>query len=519
MMNRASFIRTLLAATVFSLANYVQAEIRMPALFSDNMVLQQGAALPIWGWAKDGEEVTVHFLDQEATATAAAGKWKVVLEGVPAGGPHEMSIHGENEVVLKNILVGENWICGGQSNMAWPVERSQNPEAAIAGANFPKIRLFQVEIAGADTPLDDVKGQWVECTPETVAKFSAVGYFFGRDLHQLRNEPVGLIQSCMGGTNASSWMPREALAANPEFADILTEYEAAVAKYPEAKAKFDQALVEYKARVEKARTDGVELSPAEQRAPAEPMGPQHVKRPSALYNAMIAPLQPFAVKGAIWYQGEANAKTLATAEQYGQLFPAVIQEWRKGWGQKRFPFLFVQLAAYSDNPAWPVLRDAQTATLSLPDTAMAVTIDVGQKDNIHPTDKATVGSRLVQAARSAAYGENVESTGPIFQELEKREGLGIVYFRNVSEGLRSSAKPITGFYIAGEDGKFVPADAAIAGQTVIVRAESVPKPMYVRYGWQAFPDPPCTLYNGSGLPAVPFRSDELPLEGEEEETR
>lgn len=500
----------ILLAAMLSLA--AQAEIRLPALFSDNMVLQQGAPLPVWGWARDGEAITVQFQNQEVTATAAAGKWKVVLGPVPAGGPFEMTIRGENAVTIKNILVGENWICGGQSNMEFPVERTLEPEAAIAGAKFPDIRLFKVEVAGADTPQEDVKAQWIVCSPETIAKFSAVGYFFGKGLHEHLKTPVGLIESCLGGTNASSWLPREVLAANDEFADILKDYDAALAKYPEAKAAYDAALAEHKAKLDKAKADGVELSPQELRAPAEPMGPQHVKRPGALYNAMIAPLQPFAVKGAIWYQGEANAKSVAAARQYNLLFPAVIEQWRKGWGQTRFPFLFVQLAAYADHPAWPLLRDAQTATLALPDTAMAVSIDVGAVDNIHPKDKATVGKRLVQAARNAAYGEDVEATGPIFTEFEKREGLGIVYFRNVSEGLQSSAKPLTGFQIAGEDGVFVPANAAIAGQTVIVRAEGIAKPAFVRYGWQAFPDPPCTLYNGSGLPAVPFRSDELPVE-------
>lgn len=507
-----NIVRLFAGLLATGLALTAHAEVRMPALFSDNMVLQQGAALPIWGWAKDGEEITVRFLDQEVTATAAAGKWKVILAPVAAGGPHEMVIRGENEITIRNILAGENWICGGQSNMAFPVERALEPEATIAGATLPQIRLFQVEVAGADTPQEDVKAQWVVCSPETVAKFSAVGYFFGKGLNQQLNVPVGLIQSCLGGTNASSWLPRAALAAAPEFADILAEFDAAVAAYPEAKAAYDTALAEYQARLEKAKADGVELTPEERRGPVEPMGPQHVKRPGALYNAMIAPLQPFAVKGTIWYQGEANAKSVAAAQLYKLLFPAVIQEWRKAWGQDRFPFLFVQLAAYSDHPAWPLLRDAQTATLALPDTAMAVSIDVGLKDNIHPPDKATVGNRLVQAARNAAYGEDVEATGPIFLELEKREGLAIVYFRNASDGLRSSTKPLTGFYVAGEDGVFVPANAAIAGQTVIVRAEGVARPMHVRYGWQAFPDPPCTLYNGSGLPAVPFRTDELPVE-------
>lgn len=504
----ASFFATTIALAL-SLAAH--AAVRMPALFSDNMVLQQGSVLPVWGWADDGEEISITFLDQVVTATAAAGKWKALLESVPAGGPYEMTIRGTNEITIRNILVGENWICGGQSNMAWPLEKSSTAAEAIPQANYPKIRLFQVEIAGANTPQDDVKAQWVECSPDAVAKFSAVGYYFGRDLHNHLKTPVGLIQSCLGGTNASSWLPREVLAATPEFADILADYDKALAEYPEKKAAYDTALAEHNAKLEKAKADGVELSPQERKAPAEPMGPQHVKRPGALYNAMIAPLQPFAVKGALWYQGEANAKTVATAEQYRLLFPAVIDAWRKGWGQPRFPFLYVQLAAYSDNPAWPVLRDAQTAALALPDTAMAVAIDVGQQDDIHPTDKATVGNRLMTAARNAAYGENVEATGPLFLELEKREGLAIVYFKNVSEGLRSSAKPLTGFEVAGEDGVFVPANAAIAGQTVIVRAEGIAKPMHVRYGWQAFPEPPCTLYNGAGLPAVPFRTDELPV--------
>lgn len=507
-----SIARHITAFVAVSLALVAGAEVRMPALFSDNMVLQQGATLPVWGWAKDGEEITVRLLEQEVTVTAAAGKWKVLLAPIPAGGPHEMTIKGENEIVIKNILAGETWVCGGQSNMAWPVEKASNAAEAIAGARFPQIRLFQVETTGADTPEEDVKAKWVECSPETVAKFSAVGYFFGRDLHQHLSTPVGLIQACLGGTNASSWLPKEVLSATPDFADIMQDYDKAVAAYPEAKVAYDTALAEHNAKLEKAKADGVELSPAERRGPAEPMGPGHVKRPGALYNGMIAPLQPYAVKGAIWYQGEANAKSVASALQYKLLFPAVIESWRKGWGQERFPFLFVQLAAYADNPAWPLLRDAQTATLALEDTAMAVAIDVGQKDDIHPADKATVGKRLMEASRSTAYGEDAEAMGPIFLELEKREGLAIVYFRHVSDGLRSSAKPLTGFEVAGEDGKFVPANAAIAGQTVIVRGEGIEKPIHVRYGWKAFPEPPCTLFNGSGLPAVPFRTDELPVE-------
>lgn len=487
-----------------------RADVRMPALFSDNMVLQQGAPVPVWGWADDGESITVEIAGQHATATAADGKWRAFLAPLAAGGPHELKITGNNAITIKNVLVGENWVCGGQSNMAWSLERSAGADEAIAGANLPTLRLFQVEIAGADTPQEDLKGQWVECSPEVAAKFSAVGFYFGRGLQERMNVPVGLIQACLGGTNASSWVPREVLANTPEFADFLTSYEAGLAGYPEAKKAYDAALVEYRARMDKAKADGVELTSEEKRPPAEPMGPEHVKRPSALYNAMIAPLQPFAVKGALWYQGEANAKSVASAEQYRLLFPAVINAWRQGWGQERFPFLFVQLAAYGENPAWPLLRDAQTAALTLEDTGMAVAIDVGQKDDIHPTNKATVAERLLYASRSAAYGEQIEPSGPVFLEMEKREGLIIVYFRNVSEGLRS-VKPLTGFEVAGEDGVFHSAEAAIAGQTVVLKSPAVPDPLHVRYGWHAFPDPPCTLYNRAGLPAVPFRTDELPV--------
>jgi len=488
------------------------ADVRLPALFSDNMVLQRDSRVPVWGWADEGEVVTVSFRGESVTATAENGAWKVWLPSMAAGGPFEMTVAGTNTLTIKNVLVGENWLCGGQSNMAMAVSSSKDATEAIAAADHPEIRLFKVKIAAADTPQQDVDASWVVCNPETVPSFSAVGYFFGRDLNAHLNVPVGLIQACMGGTNASCWTTHETLESTPALAGILDDYEEALSNYPDAKARYERALEAHRARLEQAKVDGTTLTPAQKRAPREPMGPTHPKRPSGLYNAMIAPLQPYGMRGAIWYQGEANAHSPATAEQYQTLFPAMIADWRKGWGQDRFPFLFVQLAAYAKNPAWPLLRDVQTETLKLPDTGMAVAIDVGNQTDIHPKDKATVGRRLMESARNVAYGEEVVPSGPLFHELEIRDQLAIVTFRYAGNGLKSSAQPMTGFWIAGSDGNFVPADAAIAGPNVIVQSEQVPNPVAVRYGWQAFPDPPCTLYNFEGLPAVPFRTDEFPVE-------
>jgi sialate O-acetylesterase len=499
-----------LAAAVLLVAA-ARAEVRLPALFSDHMVLQRDSRIPVWGWAEDGEQVTVRFQGQERIAETTDGRWRVLLDPVPAGGPFEMTVTGKNTLVVRDILVGENWICGGQSNMAMAVNRAANAAEAIAGADLPQIRLFKVKVTGADSPQEDVEAEWVVCTPETVPEFSAVGFFFGRGLQQHLKTPVGLIQACLGGTNASCWTTRETLAADPALKSFLDEYEQALVDFPEAQARYETALAQHQERLAEAKAAGRELTPAERRAPREPMGPSHVKRPAALYNAMIAPLQPFAVRGAIWYQGEANAHSVAAAEQYRTLFPAMINDWRQGWGQPRFPFLFVQLAAYADNPAWPLLRDVQTEALKLPDTGMAVAIDVGERKDIHPTDKETVGQRLVMAARNVAYGEEVPPTGPLFHEMEIRDNLAIVTFRFAANGLKSTAKPITGFQVAGADGNFVPAEAAIAGMNVLVKADGVDKPVAVRYGWQAFPDPPCSLYNHEGLPAVPFRTDDYPV--------
>lgn len=520
-MNKASqfHCRRWVAVLPLLAALAAPAEVRLPALFSDNMVLQRDARVPVWGWATEEATVTVEFQGQEVVAETAGGKWQAWLAPLAAGGPYEMVVSGNNELTVHNVLVGENWICGGQSNMAMAVQGTANPEKAIAGADQPQIRLFKVKVAGADTPQEDVEAEWVVCTPETVPGFSAVGYFFGRDLHNYLKTPVGLIQSCMGGTNASCWTTHETLAGEPELENILEEYEAALDAYPKAQARYEAALEAHKKKVAEARAAGTELPAGERRGPREPMGPNHVKRPSALYNAMIAPLQPFGVRGAIWYQGEANAHSPEAAEQYRTLFPAMISDWRKGWGQKRFPFLFVQLAAYANNPAWPMLRDVQTATLDVPDTGMAVAIDIGDEKNIHPKDKETVGHRLMMSARNVAYGEDVPPSGPLFSEMEIRDNLAIVSFRYAYNGLKSSTRPMTGFWIAGADGEFVPAEAAISGINVLVKSDAVPKPVAVRYGWQAFPDPPCTLYNAEGLPAVPFRTDQAHYEKDDEEER
>ena len=497
----AAWLATTIAST--------RADVRLPALFSDGMVLQQGVKVPIWGWAEDGEAVTVEFLGQKVSATAKDGKWKATLESLKAGGPHEMKIAGKNSISLKNVLVGEVWVCGGQSNMALAAQSVENAEEEIAKSANPMIRLFKVAQQAADEPQSDVKAQWQECGPQTVGAFSAAGYFFGRDLAKARNVPVGLIQSCIGGTNATSWTSRAALAGDPITKKAVEAYEEALKKYPQAKAAAEKQLQAWQESVKKAKAEGQSPPKKPRNLLFGPMGPDNPKRPSALYYGMISPLQPYAIKGAIWYQGEANA---GDAAQYRKLFPAMIQNWRADWGQGDFPFLFVQLPGFNKAKGqnWPALREAQLMTLSLKNTGMAVAIDVGDPDNIHPKKKQPVGERLALAARAIAYGEKIVYSGPIYSSMKVEDGKAVLSFNHVGGGLEARGGALKGFVIAGDERQFVEAKAQIVGDTVVVSNAQVAKPAAVRYAWAPVPD--CNLYNKEGLPASPFRTDDWPLE-------
>ncbi|MCX5675360.1 MAG: sialate O-acetylesterase [Planctomycetota bacterium] len=506
---------TFTVAVVVALGALAQADVKLPAIIGSNMVLQADMKAPIWGWADPGEKVTVTLGDQKAEAAADKdGKWQVRLEAMKAGaGPLEMTVAGKNTLKLANILVGEVWICSGQSNMAMSVKSSGDSDKEIAEAKYPKIRLFKVANVTSDTPLTDVKGQWEECSPETVPGFSAAGYFFGRDLFKALGVPVGLVHTNWGGTPAEAWTSREGLESEPTLKPIYERYEQTLAAYPKAKESWeavkDKRIADWEKAAQKAKADGK----AAPRKPGPPAAPgTGAGRPSCLYNGMIAPLIPLGIRGAIWYQGESNA---GRPLEYRRLFPAMIQDWRKHWGQGEFPFLFVQLAnfmARKDEPAdsnWAALREAQTLTLALPKTGQAVIIDIGEGNNIHPKNKQDVGKRLALAALAGTYGKDVVYSGPMYESMKAEGDKVVLKFKHVGGGLVAKGDKLTGFAIAGEDKKFVWADARIDGDTIVVSAKDVAKPAAVRYAWADNPD--CNLYNKADLPACPFRTDDWPV--------
>jgi sialate O-acetylesterase len=487
------------------------AEVKLPAVIGDNMVLQQGRKVPIWGWADPGEEVRINVSWRGmswAVTADANGKWVFKMEPPEAGGPYEMTITGKNVVRIKNIMVGEVWVCSGQSNMQFAVSQAVNAEEEISRADYPNIRLFTVERAVAEQPQTDCKGSWTPCSPQTVPGFSAVGYFFGRELHKNLAVPIGLVHTSWGGTPAEAWTRRGVLKADADFKPILTRYDEAVAKYPQAKQEYEQKLAEWKQAAEKAKAEGTNPP----RRPSPPFGPGHQNSPSGLYNAMIAPLIPYGIQGAIWYQGESNA---GRAYQYRKLFPAMIKNWRDDWGQDNFPFLFVQLANFMQTKpdpsesAWAELREAQLMTLLLPNTGMAVIIDIGDADDIHPKNKQDVGKRLAAWALCKTYGQKLVCSGPIYRSMKVEGNRIVLQFDYIGGGLTAlPAEPLKGFAIAASDRKFVWADAGIEGSTVVVSSSEVSEPVAVRYAWAD--NPVCNLYNKEGFPASPFRTDNWP---------
>jgi len=488
-----------------------QAEVRLPSVIGDNMVLQWGQTVKLRGWADPNEEITFKASWRDRSWMIPAdedGTWSMLMRPPTVGGPYELTLEGAtNTIALKNILVGEVWVCSGQSNMQWPVSRSNNALAEIAAAKYPKIRLFTVQRKVAQTPQDDCVGQWVPCSPETVPGFSAVGYFFGRELYKELDRPIGLIHTSWGGTPAEAWTSGPMLEQDSTLAPILERYKKAVANYPRAMVQFNKNVEKWKKNAEKARAEG--KTPP--RRPRAPYGPGHPHSPSGLYNAMIAPLIPYSIRGAIWYQGESNA---SRAYQYRDLFETMIKSWWKNWGQGDFPFLFVQLANYrqvKDEPAesdWAELREAQTMALELLRTGMAVIIDIGEADNIHPKNKQDVGKRLALWALAKTYMKDVVYSGPLYKSKEIDGNKVILHFDHVDGGLVAKGGPLKGFAIAGADRKFVWADTKIVDDTVVVSSDEVTEPVAVRYAWAD--NPVCNLYNKAGLPASPFRTDMWP---------
>ncbi len=498
-----------------------RAEVTLNPLFADGMVLQQEMPVPVWGAADDGEEISIHFQNQEAKTTAQDGRWLVRLQPLKAGGPFEMVVEGSKPKVekrLRNVLVGEVWVCSGQSNMAFALPRASNGPDAIAHSSDSQLRLLTIPRATSDTPLSVVKltgaslrpgeENWKEAGPATTRSFSAVAYFFGRDLRKALNVPVGLIHSSVGGTPAEAWTPRSYLEADPELR-VAFDNDARLLAQPRDPEKYEAEKKAYQKAVAEAKAAG---KPAP-RAPRAPYGPNNPQRPTVLYNAMIAPLQPFAIRGVIWYQGEGNS---SRAYQYQSLFSTMIKAWRDGWKQGDFPFLFVQIAPYQkivDRPTesvWAELRDAQRKTSqTVPNTAMAVITDCGDESDIHPTRKEPVGARLALAARALVYGHKIESSGPEYAGLDVEKDRAILRFKHLGGGLEPRDGPLTGFTISGEDHTFYNAEAEIQGDTIVVRSPKVEHPVAVRYGWADYPLG--NLWNKAGLPASPFRTDDFPM--------
>jgi len=639
-----------------------EGKLRLPSIFGDHMVLQCNMPVPVWGWAEPNEEVAVILKGKlhRVTKANSNGRWMVKLPPQPAGGPHELIVRTRGETIrFTDVLFGEVWICSGQSNMEWPVALAQNPEQEISNANFPQIRFFIVEKSVALEPQSDCKGKWEVCSPETVRTFSAVGYFFGREIHQQLKVPVGLIGTYWGGTPAESWTDLKTLESDPDFKPILKRLPRDQRTLLMLKEKYEQAMAEWLEKVSLRDTENkgdklgwaspdfndsnwltmnlpqvwervspdmnfdgavwfrkvvmipdewagkdlvlslgpiddfdttyfngeqigstgpetpnswmvprryrvpgelvkaganliairvfdqrgeggfrgipeqmrleladgsenlislsgewkfkIEFARPASKIPPQPQSPINSWTPTALFNAMVAPLVPYAIRGVIWYQGESN---VGQAYQYRKLFPALISSWRKAWGYK-FPFLFVQLANFLERKpeptesAWAELREAQLLTLkTVPKTGMAVAIDIGEANDIHPRNKQDVGKRLALAALAIAYEQKIVYSGPIYRSMRIEGNKIRIFFNHVGSGLVAKGENLTGFAIAGEDRKFVWANAKIEGNTVVVWSEQVPKPVAVRYGWADNPD--CNLYNKEGLPASPFRTDDWP---------
>ncbi len=498
----------LLLSSVF-LGGAAFADVKLPAVISDNMVLQQETPATVWGWADAGENVAVKFAGKSAAAIAdGKGKWSAKLDGLTAGTTGEMTIAGKNTLTIKNVLVGEVWVASGQSNMEFRVASTKDSADEIKAADFPNIRMFTVQKAAKTEPADDCVGKWEVCTPQTVPGFSAVGYFFARHIYQTLKLPIGIIHTSWGGTPAEFWTPKPALAANPAFKPIFDSWDKAVATYPQAKEKYEKDLAEWKEATKTPPTDGSKPP----QAPRAPRGGDAFGSPACLYNGMVAPLTNYTIRGAIWYQGEANA---GNPDLYKKLFPTMIKSWRKVWQIEDFPFLYVQLANFMQRHAeptdtnWARLREAQLETLEVPHTGMAVIIDIGESKDIHPKNKQDVGLRLALWAEATVYYRDQEFSGPLPSGFQIEDGKARLTFRN-GEGMKASdGGKIKGFAVAGEDRKFHWADVDIQGDHVVVFSPEVPNPVAVRYGWDD--DPECNLINNTGLPASPFRTDEWPL--------
>jgi sialate O-acetylesterase len=546
------------------LAARANADVKPAALFSDHMVLQSGMAVPVWGMADPGEKVTVTMNGQSGSATAGAdGKWMVRLAKLKPGGPFEMTIAGKNTLKINDVLVGEVWLGSGQSNMTFYVSTKGpghapygllDEEKEIAAANYPQVRMFTVETVKSYEPRPDVMGKWEVCSPETVANFSAAGYLFARDLNQALKLPVGVILSAYGASTAEAWVPRAALASDSLLKPMLDKFDARE-NYFKANPTGSDADAPPAPQTLNARPPGPPRPGAAPTPVRDPVQDQH--QPTVLFNAMIAPVIPYAIRGAIWYQGESIVGGAPGLLLYPHTMETLVTQWRKLWGEGNFPFYAVQLAGQKNVSNNPMVREEQAKILSLPSTGLAITIDTGEATNVHPKNKEPLGQRLSAIALANVYGKKVEFSGPMYASMKVQGSAIRVKFTHAA-GLKAAPTPneLVGLYpdrppapraaaalaatpgaprtpapppplvlssapdpaaiadaahlhwfqIAGADQKFVDADAKIDGDSVVVSSPQVSAPVAVRYAWDDYPAT-ANLYNAASLPAAPFRTD------------
>jgi len=507
----------------------LHAEVTLATPFTAHMVLQRGMKVPVWGTADAGETVTVEFAGQKKSATASADKkWRVDLDSLTASADSRtLSVSGTataTPVKLDDVLVGDVWLASGQSNMVFPVQASGpyggvlNFEGEVAAAKYPQIRMFTAVDTKAREPQTTVSSNlrlsdgtttsgWVVCSPETAGGFSAIGYLFGRDIQLQIKVPVGILCSASGASCAEAWISRESLLADPQTKYMIDGLDKSYAVYygdggsvagnPAAEALFRPTPINKpRGRV------------------GAPDKDQHM--PTVLFNGMLNPLLPYAIRGAIWYQGESITGGTPGLNLYGHVLQDLVQDWRKQWGEGDFPFYFVQLPGQENISNNPRIREEQQKVLALKNTGLAVTIDTGEKSNVHPRNKQPTGYRLALTALANAYGQNIEFSGPMFDAMKVEGSTARISFTHVGNSLVAKGGALKGFQIAGADQKFVDADAKVDGKTLVVSSPDVKTPVAVRYAYVNFPEGlGCNLYNSYDLPAAPFRTDtwDFPIPG------
>lgn len=519
----ASIKSVLILLFIALFPSFLQAEVKPSTLFCDHMVLQRGVEIPIWGkaWPKESVEVTFNKKSVNVKADAS-GNWMVKLPKQKAGGPYTLQIAGDNVIVYNDVFVGDVWLCSGQSNMDMTVGKENrywcgvtNETEEIANANFPLIRLFDVDYTPSNQIKNNPVGKWEICSPATVGHFSAVAYFFAREIFQKYKIPVGLITSSFGASVAETWISKEAIEAQPNLKPLLDAYTQKWDKFAADSAtimtKYRDDLTKFQGDLAAAQAASGDVTAKKPKAPKNPDPSLDQHNPYVCYNGMIAPLIPYAIKGALWYQGESNGPS---ANLYREIMETLIGDWRKRWGQGDFPFLYVQLANYGKPMTEPVkhealmtVREAQLQNLSIPQTGMVVAIENAgdQPTNIHPKNKQAIGYRLGLVARAKVYGEKIEYSGPMYKDYTISGSEVILRFDHVGKGLVAKDGKLTGFAICGDDKKWVYADAKIVGKTVVVSSPEVKLPVAVRYCWGV--NPPASLSNKAGLWSPNFRTD------------